>query len=123
MINLWLQCAVDSNYYENMKTSICLGTLLKNQNSIQEIDNKISTKAGTHVNFEQNTFPSRLLAKYLAIKIHRTVILPVIPFWLWNMVSYIKSETQAKGILKHKPEVGPKLIRMGSGEALQWGTY
>ena len=45
--------------------------------------------------------------------------------WLWNMVSYIKGRTQAKGIWKQDPEANiwaQKGLKWGGDKAPQWGT-
>jgi hypothetical protein len=55
-----------------------LGTTLTNQNSIQE-EIKGRLKLGNLCcKSRQNLLPSSLLSKNLKIKIHRTIILPVV---------------------------------------------
>ena len=55
-----------------------LGTTLTNQNSITEaIKSKLKSGSACYHSV-QNLFSSRLLSKNLKIKIHRTIILPVV---------------------------------------------
>jgi len=57
-----------------------LGTTLTNQNSIaEEIKSKLRSGSACY-NSVQNLLSSRLLSKYLKIKIHRTIILPVVVY-------------------------------------------
>ena len=65
---------IGSNSYEKVKTFKYLGTLLRNQNYIQE-EIKCRLKAGNSV---QTLLSSRLLSKNLKIKIYKTIILPVV---------------------------------------------
>jgi len=62
----------------NIREVLCLGTTLKNQNSIQE-EIKIRLELGNACYYSvQNLLSSSLLSKNLKIKIHRTIILPVV---------------------------------------------
>ena len=56
-----------------------------------------------------------LFNKFIIIII---IIIASCAIWLWNMVSYIKGEIQAKGIWKQDPEVNiwARGMRMDSGE-------
>ena len=61
-----------------VKTFKYFGSLLINQNSIQE-EIKCRLKAGNSSYYwVQTLFPSRLLSKNLKIKIYKTIILPVV---------------------------------------------
>ena len=42
--------------------------------------------------------------------------------WLWNMVSYIKGEMQAKGIWKEDSEANFWAQEWGVEKVPQWGT-
>ena len=67
-----------SNSYEKVKTFKYLGSLLTNQNSIQE-EIKYRLKAGNACYYSvQTLLSSRLLSKILKIKIYKTIILPVV---------------------------------------------
>jgi len=55
-----------------------LGTNLTNQNSIQEEIKSRLMSGNACYNSMQNTLSSSLLSKNLKIKIHRTIILPII---------------------------------------------
>ena len=67
-----------SKSYEKVKTFQFLGYLLTNQNSIQE-DIKCRLKTGDSCYYSVQTFLScRIFSKNLKIKIHETIILPVV---------------------------------------------
>ena len=72
------QVRIGSNSYEKVKTFKWLGSLLTNQNSIQE-EIKCRLKAGNSCYYSvQILLSSRLLFKDLKIKIYKTIILPVV---------------------------------------------
>ena len=72
------QIKIGSNSYEKVKTFKYLGSLLTNQNSIQE-EIKCRLKAGNSCYYSvQTLLSSRLLSKNLNIKIYKTIILPVV---------------------------------------------
>ena len=60
-----------------MKSFKHVGYLVKNQNSIQE-EIKYRLKAGNSCCYSVQTHLSRLLSKNSKIKIHKTIILPVV---------------------------------------------
>ena len=69
---------IGSNSYEKVKTFIYVGSLLTNQNSIQE-EIKCRLKAGNSCYYSVLTlFSPRLLSKNLKIKICKTIVLPVV---------------------------------------------
>ena len=69
---------IGSNSYEKVKTFKYLGSLLKNQNTIQE-ENKCRLKAGYSCYYSvQTLLSSRLPSKNLKIKIYKTIILSVV---------------------------------------------
>ena len=91
-----------SNSHKKVKTFKYLGSLLTNQNFIQE-EIKCRQKTGNSCYYSvQTLLSSRLLSKNLKIKIYKTIILPAV--YLWSMVSYIKGGIQAKGIWKQDHE-------------------
>ena len=66
------------NSYEKVKTFKYLGSLMTNQNSIQE-KIKCRLQAGNSCYYSvQTLLSSRLLSKNLKIKIYKTRILPVV---------------------------------------------
>jgi len=68
----------DNNSFERVEGFRYLGTILTNQNSIQE-EIKSRLKSGNACSHPvQKIFSSRLLFKKLKIKIYRTIILPVV---------------------------------------------
>ena len=69
---------IGSNSYEKVETFKYLGSLLTNRNSIQE-EIKCRLKAGNSCYYSAQTLlSSGLLSKNLKIKIHKSVILPVV---------------------------------------------
>ena len=52
----------------------------------------------------QNLWSSRLLSKNLKIKIYRTLILPVVFVWVWNLVADIAGGKEAEGVWEHGVE-------------------
>ena len=69
---------IGSRCFERVQEFKCLGTTLTNQNSIQE-EIKSRLKSGNACCYSvQNLLSSRLLSRNLKIKIHRTIILPVV---------------------------------------------
>jgi hypothetical protein len=87
-----------SNSYEKMKTFKYLGSLVKNQNSIQD-KIKCRLKAGTPYYYSVQThLSSRILSNNLKNKIYETIILPVVLNGCQSMVSYNKGGTQVKSI-------------------------
>ena len=78
---------IGSNSYEKVKAFKYLGSLLTNQNSIQE-EIKCRLKAGNSCYYSVYTLlSSRLLSKNLKIKIYKTIILPVVlnAFETWSL--------------------------------------
>ena len=73
---------IGSNSYEKVKTFKYLGSLLTNQNSIQE-EVKCRLKAGNSCYFSVQTLLSfRLLSKNLKIKIYKTIINASCAIWM-----------------------------------------
>ena len=69
---------IGRNSYEKVKTFKYLGSLVTNQNYIQE-ETKCRPKPGNSCYYSVPTLlSSRLLSKNLKIKIYKTIILPVV---------------------------------------------
>jgi hypothetical protein len=69
---------IDNSYSERVEEFKYLGTMLTDQNTLQE-DIKSRLKLGNACYHSvQNLLSSRLLSKDLKIKIYRTIILPVV---------------------------------------------
>ena len=71
---------IDNSSIERVEEFKYLGTTLTNQNSIQEeIMSKPKFRNACYYSV-QNLLSSSFLSKNLKIKIHRTIILPVVPY-------------------------------------------
>jgi len=109
---------IGSNCYEKVKTFKYLGSLLTNQNSIQE-EIKCRLNAGNPCYFSvQTSLYSRILSKNLKIKICKTIILPVVlcDCETWSLTLREKCRL---GVFENRIRgeyVGPRGMRMGSGE-------
>jgi hypothetical protein len=69
---------IDNSSFERVEEFKYLGTILTNQNSIQE-EVKSRLKLGNACYYSvQNLLSSRLLSKNLKFRIYRTIILPVV---------------------------------------------
>ena len=69
---------IGSNSYEKVKISKYLGSLVTNQNSIQD-EIKCRLKAGNFCYYSvQTLLSSQLVSKNLKIKIYKIIILPVV---------------------------------------------
>jgi len=69
---------IDNSSFESMEEFKYFGTTLTNQNSIQEEIKSRSKSRNVCYHSVQNLLSSCLLSKNLKIKIHRTVVLPVV---------------------------------------------
>ena len=69
---------IGSNCYEKMKTFKYLGSLVTNQNSIQEEIKCTLKERNSRFYSVQTLSSSRPLSKNLKIKIYKTIILPVV---------------------------------------------
>jgi len=77
----------DNSSTERVEEFKCLGTMLTNQNYIQEeIKSRLKLRNACYYSV-QNILSSSLLSKNLKIKIHRTIILPVVLYGCetWSM--------------------------------------
>ena len=69
---------IDNSTFERLEELKYLGTTLTNQNSIPEEIKSRLRSGNAYYHSVQNLLSSRLLSKYLKIKIYRTIILPVV---------------------------------------------
>ena len=93
---------IGSNSYEKVKTFKYLGSLLTNQNYIQE-EIKCRLKPGNSCYYSvQTLLSSRLLSKNLKIKIYKTIILPVVLYGCeaWSLTLREKCRVFENKILK-----------------------
>ena len=87
---------IGSNSYEKVKTFKYLGSLLTNQNSIQE-EIKSRLKAGNSCYYLLQTFLSfRLLSLNLKIEIYKTIILPVVLYGCEAWPSTLREERRLR---------------------------
>jgi len=83
---------IDNSSIERVEDFKYLGTTLTNQNSIQE-EIKSRLKSGNACYYSvQNLLSSRLLSKYLKIKIYRTLIPPVVLYGCETMSLALREE-------------------------------
>ena len=109
---------IGSNSYGKVKAFKYLGSLLTNQNDIQE-EIKCRLKAGNSFYYSvQTLFSSRLLSKNLKIKIYKTIILPVVLYGCkaWSLT--LREECTLRAFEKGfcGEYLDPRGMRMGSGE-------
>jgi len=103
-----------------VKTFKYLGSLLKNQNSIQE-EIKYRLKAGNSCYYSVQTLLSyRLLSKNLKIKIYKTIILPVVlyGFETWSLTLREKSRLRVFENRIRRQIFGPKRNENGEWRRL-----
>ena len=93
-----------SNSYEKVKNFKCLGSLLANQNYIQE-EIKCKLKAGNSCYSVKTHLSSRILSRNLEIKVYKAIILPVVLYGCENGLIH-KGRNATKGI--RKQDSGPK---------------
>jgi len=79
---------IDNNTFERVEEFKYLETTSTNQNSIpEEIKSRLRSRNASYHSV-QNLLSSRLLSKKLKIKIHRTIILPVLLYGCetWSLI-------------------------------------
>ena len=87
---------IDNSSIERVEEFKYLGTMLTNQNSIQE-ETKSRLKLGNACYYSvQNLLSSRLLSKNLKIKIYRTIILPVVLYGCENWSLTLRDERRLR---------------------------
>jgi len=83
---------IDNSSIERVEEFKYLGTMLTNQNSIQE-ETKSRLKLGNACYYsEQNLLSSRLLSKILKVKLYRTIVLPVVLYGCENWSLTLREE-------------------------------
>ena len=101
---------IDNNSSESVEQFKYLGKTLTNQSSIQE-EIKSRLKSGNACYHSvQNLLSSRLLAKNLKIKIHRTIILPVVVYGYetWSLALMEERSLRVFGNRVLRKIFGPK---------------
>jgi hypothetical protein len=67
-----------NRYFENVAPFRYLGTIIANQNLIQEENKRRLNSGNACYHSIQNLLSSRLLSKNMKIRIYKTIILPVV---------------------------------------------
>ena len=107
---------IGSNSYEKVETFKYLGSLLTNQNSIQE-KKKCRLKArNSHYYSVQKHLSSRLLSKNLKIKIYKTIMLPVVVYGCETWSLTLREKCRLSRILRQI--FGPKRDENGEWRRL-----
>ena len=106
---------IGSNSYAKVETFKYLGSLLTNQNSIQE-EIKCRLKAGNPCYSVQTLLSSRLFSKNLKIKIYKTIILPAVLYDCETWSLTLREESRYLKTGSRGEYLGPRGMRMGSGE-------
>ena len=88
---------VGSNSYENVKTFKQLDSSLVDQNYIQD-EIKRGLEVRKFVIFNPDILSSRILYKNFKINTHTINNIASCIIWFCDLISYIKEETQAKGL-------------------------
>jgi len=101
-----------------VEESKCLGTTLTNHNSIQEEIKRRMKSGNACYHSVQDLLSSNLLSKNLKIKIHRTIILPVVLYGQLGRLGRrcddnIKKDIQEVG---WGAWTGSVLLRIGTGD-------
>ena len=118
-----------SNSYEKVKTIKYLGSLLTNQNYIQE-EIKYRLKTGNSCYYSvQTLLSSRLISnKNLKIKIYKTIIWPVLLYGCETWSLTLREECRLRvGLLENSIlrylYLGPRGMRTRSGEGFKMRNF
>jgi len=139
---------IDNSTFERVEEFKCLGTTLRNQNSVvEEIKSRLTSRNACYHSV-QNILSSRLPSKNFKIKIYRTIILPVVLYGCetWsltlreerklrmfeNMVLRIfgprRDEVMGKWRRLHNEELNdlyssPNIVRVIKSERMRWAGH
>jgi len=91
---------LDNNSFEKVENFKYVGTILKNQNSIQEIKNTFKSRNGCY-HSTQNLLSSPLLFKNVKIKLYIIIILPLV-FYGCETWSFMLREKRRLMVFENK---------------------
>ena len=89
---------INNSTFERVDEFKYLGTTLTHQNSIaEEIKSRLRLGNACYHSV-QNLLSSRLLSKYFKMKVHRTIILPVVLYGCETWVTDIEGGKESEGV-------------------------
>ena len=94
----------DNSSFERVEEFKYLGATLTNQHSNQEEIKSRMKSGNAFYHLVRNLLSSSLLSKNLKMKVCRTIILPSIFVWVWDLVADIARGKETEGVWEHGVE-------------------
>jgi hypothetical protein len=91
---------ITNRFFENLAQFIYMGTTVTNQNLIQEDIKRILNSGNAYYHSVQNLLSSRLLSRNIKIRIHKSVILPLVLYACetWSLTLSEEHTRRLKGL-------------------------